>query len=348
MPLQANIQQEIVKLQQTSGFVELYKLDATAAGGAIYYFTNNQSPNGGNIVFGGITYQSLPIISSGWDISTEGVPPKPTLQLSNVNKTLLVAVATLGDLVGSEVSRTRTYAKFLDVATFTRRNLLAYSEDFSNDAWVKTNSTTTNNTSVAPNGMTTADTFTRTATGNHAIRQLVTTTTAGLTFTFSVWLKAGTLTGNVVLRIREGNNTTNVATLTVTPTSEWTRFTVTGTFAGTPSSANLIAQIDPVDNVGVAGETLFVWGAQVEQAATASDYQFTAANHQPDANPAAYIGPDVYQIERKTYHDNEMIEFQLTSSLDRLGMRIPRRQILKDATSFNLYAPGVARTRVSR
>lgn len=348
MPLQTNIQQEIVKLQQDAGFIELYKLDATPIGDSIYRFTNNLSPTGGSLVFGGLTYLPLPIISSGWDISAEGVPPKPKLVLSNVQKTLLAAVATLGDLVGCEVTRLRTYTKFLDAATFVRRNLLVHSQAFDNAAWLKPNSTVTANSTVAPNGTTTADTFLRTTSGNHVIRQTVVTATAGATFTFSVWLKAGTLSGNVILRIREGDNTTNVANLTVTPQAEWTRHAVTGTFAGSPSSANLIVQIDPVDNTGAAGDSLFVWGAQVEQSATVTDYQPTTTNHQPDANPSAYIGPDVYVIERKSYHDNETMEFQLTSSLDRLGMRIPRRQILKDQTSFNLYAPGVARTRVSR
>jgi lambda family phage minor tail protein L len=105
---------ELTNLNQPSGFVELYQLDCTALGGTVYNFTNNTSPSGGALYFGGIAYTAIPIQTTGWDFTSTGTTPKPTLTVSNVNKTLLSVVISLGDLVGAKVTRYRTYEKFLD------------------------------------------------------------------------------------------------------------------------------------------------------------------------------------------------------------------------------------------
>ena len=55
-----------------------------------------------------------------------------------------------------------------------------------------------------------------------------------------------------------------------------------------------------------------------------------------------FIGPEVYIVEQKTGHNNEFIQWQLTSIIDRFGMMLPRRQVLRDK-GF----PGASRNRVS-
>ena len=112
--LQSNIQGEINKLQNTAAYVELFKLDASAFGGTIYYFTNNASTSGGAVVMSGQAYQPIPIQATGFDVTSSGTLPKPSLIISNVNATLLSAVLGLGDLVGAKLSRIRTFDKFLD------------------------------------------------------------------------------------------------------------------------------------------------------------------------------------------------------------------------------------------
>ena len=105
---------DIRDLNQTSGLVELYTLDCTNIGGLVYNFTSNVTAAGGSLSFGGVSYTALPVSSSGWDFSSTGSPPKPTLTVSNVNKTFLYAVITLGDLVGAYLTRVRTFEKYLD------------------------------------------------------------------------------------------------------------------------------------------------------------------------------------------------------------------------------------------
>jgi len=105
---------ELQTLSQNSGFVELYVLDTTILGGTVYRFTNNVTAVGGSLSFNSQTYAALPITTTGWDFTSTGAPPKPTLTVSNVNKTLLSVVVSMGDLVGSTLTRYRTFEKFLD------------------------------------------------------------------------------------------------------------------------------------------------------------------------------------------------------------------------------------------
>jgi lambda family phage minor tail protein L len=181
MPTTPNV--DLQNINQTSPFVELFTVDCTDIGGSVYRFTPMTDGNDSSVSFGGITYQPLPIITTGWELNSTGTQPRPTLSVSNVSKVLLSAVVSLGDIVGAKVTRIRTFAKYLD------------------------------------NGSS------------------------------------------------------------------------------------------------------------------------------PDGN--MYLPADVFVVEQKISHDNTMISWQLSSTIERLGMKLPRRQILKDEAGKNLYAPGVSRTRIA-
>lgn len=105
---------DLQNLNQNSAFIELFELDATAIGGTLYRFTPNVSEAGGSMSFAGNLYTAIPIVTTGWDFTSAGAPPKPTLSISNVNKTLLSAVISMGDLVGATLTRRRTFERFLD------------------------------------------------------------------------------------------------------------------------------------------------------------------------------------------------------------------------------------------
>lgn len=66
------------------------------------------------LTFAGIQYMSIPIITEGWEVTSSGTQPRPTLTVSNVNQFLLYAVISLGDIVGAKLTRVRTFGKFLD------------------------------------------------------------------------------------------------------------------------------------------------------------------------------------------------------------------------------------------
>lgn len=50
-----------------------------------------------------------------------------------------------------------------------------------------------------------------------------------------------------------------------------------------------------------------------------------------EADPTAILPIDVHRIERKSNHNNVSIEWELSASIDQEGVKIPKRQILKNA-----------------
>lgn len=51
----------------------------------------------------------------------------------------------------------------------------------------------------------------------------------------------------------------------------------------------------------------------------------------PDADPESYFGPDIFLIERRASENPIFVEYELSTSLDNEGAKLPRRQILRDA-----------------
>lgn len=107
---------------QPDTFIELYDLDASTLqdaqgnSGVVTYITN--TPTGGGtspLLWRGNNYFPVPFEVAGVAESADGnAPSRPTIAISNVDKFLLAAVLTLGDLVGMRVTRWRTFYKFLD------------------------------------------------------------------------------------------------------------------------------------------------------------------------------------------------------------------------------------------
>ena len=104
------------KLNVGSGLVELFKLDATALGGSITYFTPATS-GGQQIVFGGITYSPLPVQFEGVQQTNHGALARPTIRVGNVNKDLTALIRTSNQLLGATLTRKRTFEKYLDNGT---------------------------------------------------------------------------------------------------------------------------------------------------------------------------------------------------------------------------------------
>lgn len=73
-------------------------------------------------------------------------------------------------------------------------NLLLRSEEFDNASWAKTNTTITPNDAIAPNGTQTAERLNATTASTARTYQDV-TVTAGVSYTASIYAKAGTSTG---------------------------------------------------------------------------------------------------------------------------------------------------------
>jgi hypothetical protein len=175
-----------------------------------------------------------------------------------------------------------------------RRNLLTYTEDFSNAAWAKSNVTVAANTVIAPDGTSTADTLTSVAAADNFVGTSVSNVNfVGAAWTFSFW--AWTASGSALLPVLGddgsgrfwSNPSINKASVTTTPT----RFTYTGTAPA--SSAAIVRAGFGGYSAWTTATNIFIWGAQLELGSTATAYQSVT-----DANTYAYAGwPLIHQFD---------------------------------------------------
>jgi hypothetical protein len=175
-----------------------------------------------------------------------------------------------------------------------RRNLLAYTEQFSNAVWTKINSSITPDAVVAPDGTTTADKLVEAAAAatQHRINQPYTTALVGGTYTFSIYAKAaerryvqvriiGAATlASINFDLQTGTITSTLPTGTGVITDVGGgiyRCTVISTAADQATLTcyfnMLLVENGSVnyDGDGVSG--CYVWGAQLEANTSASEYQ---------------------------------------------------------------------------
>ena len=163
-------------------------------------------------------------------------------------------------------------------------NLLTFTEQFDNAIWTKTASSVTANSTVAPDGTTTADTIVALATlGQHRVDQ-VTTIAAG-TYTFScyvktagydyAWLRIG-LTPSVVVSLVDGSlyNLTDGTATATNVGNGWWRIALSGScLANSTCRINISSDNSGSTFTGNGTSGIFVWGAQLELGSTATTYQ---------------------------------------------------------------------------
>lgn len=53
-----------------------------------------------------------------------------------------------------------------------------------------------------------------------------------------------------------------------------------------------------------------------------------------DPDPTAFIGPDIFQVERKSSENPIYIEWELSASLDVQGAMVPKRMVIRDTCTW--------------
>ena len=178
-------------------------------------------------------------------------------------------------------------------------NLLQYSEDLSNAAWTKSSVSVTANSTTAPDGTTTADTVTDTATTGYLFQDIQ-VSGAGQIVTFSVYAKktntdflnlsparsGATTYGELRAWFNLSNGTVgttqNVGAGVVLDTNienvgnGWYRCSLTG-YVPDALAYTLYLVNTNADNsyTSTIGNSRYQWGAQAVEGSTAKDYQKT-------------------------------------------------------------------------
>lgn len=159
------------------------------------------------------------------------------------------------------------------------QNLLLWSEDFTNAAWIKgTNVTVTANQATAPDGTVTADLLDlTTAAANVGVYQsaLPGGDQAGRVFTRSIWLRSVTGTGTIIITDANQTNTS----LTFNLTTTWQRFSVSQLSTSVVTGVSLWLKKVSLNQV-------YIWGAQVEERNEPGPYAKTTTAAINSTSPA--------------------------------------------------------------
>jgi len=182
-----------------------------------------------------------------------------------------------------------TDAVYYDGKTVTKaeENLLTYSQEFDNAIWTKANSATiTANSTTAPDGTTTADTFTLASniSGAYQTQSVV----SGQQYVFSVYAKQNTyaklameqrqssISTDAIFDISAGTVIFGSGTITDVGNG-WYRCSIVQTATDTSDLFILSG-----DTTAVSGDSIYLWGAQLEARDTVTAYQPTTT--QPITN----------------------------------------------------------------
>jgi lambda family phage minor tail protein L len=97
---------------ETDTKVELFVLDATVLGAGVHRWTTTATDT--DLLWQGQSYPYAVVNATGFESNAQGTLPRPRIEVSNVGSVFTSLVRQYGDLLGSTVTRVRTFAKFLD------------------------------------------------------------------------------------------------------------------------------------------------------------------------------------------------------------------------------------------
>lgn len=218
----------------------------------------------------------------------------PPVTYSDTLPGICYSVVSIPNGTSSGFPRVNAIIKGLKVYD-PRSNLLNYSEQFDNVAWAKTSITVSTNSIVAPDGTTTADTISATATLAQVEQTF--TGTIGIDYLVSFWIKRKTGVGQIYLRSVENID------IPINITSNWTKVTLSTLSTTTSIRAGI--------TIGVSGDEVYLWGAQLEAGTITKGYTTTTSSPVSAGTrwsdvPALCIGDF---ISNATYGMNRLVDY---------------------------------------
>jgi len=132
------VERELHSLEP-SAIIELFQLHLTAAVNGVdqvYYFHAGTNQVSENIIFTDAfvepnearTYSAVPIEVDGFEVTTKGTLPRPSMKIANANGAITALLNAYNPL-RAEVRRIRTCKKFLDSANFPTLFFVTQTDD---------------------------------------------------------------------------------------------------------------------------------------------------------------------------------------------------------------------------
>lgn len=123
MTTPTSIQEQIQSLEP-SAIIELFQLQLTFAVNGIdatFYYHAGTNSLTADVVFAGITYAATPIEMEGFEMSSKGTLPRPTMRVANTTGAISALLLNYNPLQ-AKITRIRTCKKFLDAVNFSGGN----------------------------------------------------------------------------------------------------------------------------------------------------------------------------------------------------------------------------------
>jgi lambda family phage minor tail protein L len=97
----------------TPGLATLFHLDTTMLGGPVFFFTSAEYFDHA-VFWGGQEYAPLPMQAGGFEMTTKGAIPTPSVTISNLYGSANLLLADYRGLLGAKLTRIITLTRFLD------------------------------------------------------------------------------------------------------------------------------------------------------------------------------------------------------------------------------------------
>lgn len=131
--------EELLKLAPTA-VIDLFEVKLTLEQNGVKDTLRYHAGKNGlteDLKFGGKTYSAVPIEIDGFEFTSNGSLPRPTMRVANVNNAI-TSLILLYEPLGAKVSRIRTFAKFIDTTNFNQNPPFARESDVT-DSFVTQN-----------------------------------------------------------------------------------------------------------------------------------------------------------------------------------------------------------------
>jgi lambda family phage minor tail protein L len=112
------------------GLITLYQLDTTMFPDGQWFYFSSANDFQTTITWGGQDYVPLPISAQGFEMTSKGTLPTPTIGVSNLYGAGNTLLDTFNGLLGAEVTRIVTLRRFLDDGTTPDPNAFITQEVF--------------------------------------------------------------------------------------------------------------------------------------------------------------------------------------------------------------------------